>query len=306
MPFDLYVSRASTFAAMRGDASSPPKQGLLSRTLSRAAPSPPVPITSKELHALMEGAPAARKGDHIYWVSHPEGDVWFVAEWKDEGNLLLSTSYAHPRFLRNFADMIEQGLVIAAGLRARLFEEVGGREITKKNLDALLSPSGKYVELQARTWRHAMDQLSVEGRAALELPLGAIDVVSEFLLFHVIPEQPIADRVVTSLFEGADQEVNVIARQPGAWLVVDRDSDQALTKILRRPDGKWQLWPAWGQVPFAQLADATVTAAERLGASGPGALQLNGRTYDDALRGEVRSRIGGLGVDFYTWTQGLA
>jgi hypothetical protein len=283
VPFDLYVSRAATFDAMGGDP----------------------PIRSEEFHAVMYGAPAERKAGHLYWVRYPDGDPWFVAEWKPEGNVLLSTSYSSYRYLRNFADMFDQGLRIAGQLDARLFEEVDQSEITEENIDALLAPNGKYVALQAGTWRHAIEKISAGGNAPLEYPLGPFDIVSEYLIFHVVPERRVEDGSVAQSLERTLSGVKIEVAAEGAWCAVDTDGDTWLTKVLHRPDGKWQVWPAWGRSPFSRIAETTVAVAEQLHRMVGGEIQFLGRRFDAALRDEVRANIDGLGVDFYVWTQQL-
>ena len=281
MPFDLYISRATTFGA-----------------------SSPRPITSEELQGAMSGAPATRKADHVYWVRHPDGDPWFVVEWK-AGQVLLSTSYSHHRYLRNFPDMFDQGLVLAESLGARLFEEVEQREVTRSNVDELLHPDGKYVELQAGTWRGAMDRLARQANAPLEYPLGPFDVVSEYLVFHLAPARPIEDDAVPALLERATSGVKVHAAREGTWCAIEVAGERWLTKILRRADGQWQIWPAWGQSPFPGIAATTVAVAEELHRAAGGELRFLGRPYDDSLRESVHARLDGLGVDFYLWTQEL-
>src|SRR3979409_1370901 len=101
MPFDLYISRADTFGGMQREPVPRPRPRLLARMFPR--PADPARITGEEFHAVLRGAPATRQGDHAYWVLYPDGDPWFVAEWRPEGNVVLSTSYSNHRFLRNFA-----------------------------------------------------------------------------------------------------------------------------------------------------------------------------------------------------------
>ena len=145
MPFDLHISRAGTFGAIRGEQSRGAKQGFFARVFSKLAVElgPTAPITSDEFHAVMSGAGSSRRSDHVYWVPHPDGDPWFAAEWKAEGYVLLSTSYSNHRYLRNFADMFDQGLRISEKLNAHLFEEVGERGITQNNIDSVLAPDGQ-------------------------------------------------------------------------------------------------------------------------------------------------------------------
>jgi hypothetical protein len=283
MPFDLHIARAAG------------SSGLLGRMLGSRS----TPITADELHAVMRGAPATPYGEHAYRVTHPDGDPWFVASWND-GTVTLSTSYSNHRYLRNFPDMCDQALRIAAGLKASVREEVEGKTLTTSNIDAVLAPTGSYVALQARTWRGAMEQTRSEARAPLEYPLGQIDLVPEYLVFHVTPSQGIDDEAVERVARDIDA-VTVTRAHAGAWLVGDSVEPRGLTRILRRPDGTWQIWPAWGEAPFARIAEVTTTVAEQLAAVGQGDVKLCGLTYDGALRDDVRSRIDGLGVDFHVW-----
>jgi hypothetical protein len=72
VPFDLHISRASSFdVVMGGEAELPP----------------PAPISLEEFHALMDPAPAMKKSDVVSWVRHAEGDPWFAAEWITEGGV---------------------------------------------------------------------------------------------------------------------------------------------------------------------------------------------------------------------------
>jgi hypothetical protein len=300
VPFDLYISRASTFGAMSGGPSAAPKQGLLARVLSKASGAA---ITSDDFHESMQGAPATLKDDHLYWVRYPDGDPWFAAQWKPEGRVVLSTSYSNHRYLRNFADMFDMGLRLARSLRARLFEEVGQREVTETNVDSLLAPEGEYVRLQASTWRAASEQLSAEAKGALEYPLGSVDLVSEYFLFHIAPERAVADDSVAGLLRQARRAVTVEKADKGAWRAADAATGKWLTKVLHRPFGKWQVWPAWGQSPFSAIAETTVILAEQLHHAVGGEIRFLNRPLDDALRNEIVSRVGGLGVDFYEWTQ---
>jgi hypothetical protein len=266
---------------------------------------PSAGITREEFHAVMRGAPATRKADDVYWVSYPDGDPWFVAEWKPDGTVLLSTSYSNARYLRNFPDMCDQAIKIARQLDARVFEEVEGREMTERNLDGFLDPSGEYVALQAGTWRHAIAQMSAQAQAPLEYPLGPIDIVSEYLLFHILPERPIEHDDVSALLQRALRAVEVEVAAEGAWSVNDAEEDRWLTKVLHRQDGKWQVWPQWGQSPFRRIAETTVAAAEHVHQAAGGEIQFLFRAFDDSLRSEVRARCDGLGVDFYTWARQL-
>jgi hypothetical protein len=201
--------------------------------------------------------------------------------------------------------MFDQGLRIAEDLQAHLFAEVGGRTITRKNIDELLAPAGKYVELQVGTFELSMAQLSEKAHAPLEYPSGPSDIVSEYMAFHVMPGRSIEHGSVAPSFERALEGVKVQVAQEATWCAVDTAGDKWLTKILHRADGKWQVWPAWGQSGFSRIAETTLAVAEHLHRMAGGEIHFLGRPLDDSLREEVRARTSGLGVDFYLWTQQL-
>lgn len=116
--------------------------------------------------------------------------------------------------------------------------------------------------------------------------------------FHVVMRDASATRKDDHLYRGS------LPRRRRA--VVRRRVEGWKAKVLRRPDGKLQIWPAWGQSPFSRITAATVAAAEELHRAAGGEIQSLGRAFDDSLRKEVRARTSGLGVDFYLWTQQLA
>lgn len=151
-----------------------------------------------------------------------------------------------------------------------------------------------------------MVQLSERAAAPLEFPLGPIDMVSEYLVFHLLPERPIDAGAVPRLIEIAlGAAVKVQQALDGAWSIVDADGDKGLTKVLRRPDGRWQVWATWGQASFPRIAEVTLAVVEQLHRTAGGALQFLGRPFDDHLREAFRRRAGGLAVEFYLWTQNL-
>lgn len=287
MPYDLYVSRGVLFGVEVGPD-------------VPAAPAGQEPIGSAEFHEALRGAPATRAGEHVYWVRHEEGDPWFAAQWEPRGQILLSTSYTHHRFLRNLGDLVDQGMALAEQLSAHLFEEVRGLEITPAMVDELLEPQGEYVQRQAATWRGGIEKMWSEGAAALEYPLGPVDLVSEYFGFHLAPAQAVGDEAVPALLERGG--VRAEAVQPGAWCGVDPEGVR-LVRVLRVPDGRWQIWPAWGRAPFSRLAAATLAAAEALHALAGGDLRFLGQPFDGALREAVRGKLPGLGVEFFLWAQ---
>lgn len=288
MPYDLYLSRGVFFGVEADPGVPDPDPGK-------------APVGAEEFHALLRGAPAERKGERTYWVRHPDGDPWFVAQWQPRGQVLLSTSYSHHRYLRNFGDLVEHGLELARALDAHLFEEVRGIEITERDVDELLEPSGAYVQQQAATWRGAVEQMARDAGAALEYPLGQVDLVSEYLGFHLAPARAVGEAEVAALLQGAAGGARVSVVQAQAWAIADADGERELTKVMLLPDGRWQIWPWWGRAPFPRLAETTLAAAEALERALGGELRLLGEPLDEALREEVRRRIGGLGVEFFLW-----
>jgi hypothetical protein len=231
-------------------------------------------------------------------VTTPRGEPWFLAEWQD-GQVVLSASHASPHFLRLLPALFDHGLRMAGALAAELVES--GRALSRADLPGLLAPGGLFVRKQTAAFRQAEARLSNESAAPLEYPLGGVDVVSEYFVFHVAPRQPVED--LGERLERVVEDVEVQEVQDGAFLATAADDDKWLTRVLRRPDGQWQIWPAWGASSFARIAEVTVAIAEELGALSKGEVFFLGRPYDRALRDEVRARISGLGVDFYAWAQ---
>jgi hypothetical protein len=308
VPFDLYVSRAPSFAEVT--APSPTEPGLSARP---GAPHS-IPIALEDFHALMGTAPATKSGDVAYRVRHPEGDPWFVAAWEPPGNLVLSTSYSYHRAIRNLIDMVYQGLNIARHFEARLFEEAGEEEIAAQNVDELMDVKGQYLGLHAAAFRNAMKMLDTECQAPLEYPVGPIDVVSEYFVFHVEPSRELAVDEVRAVLErqvkGA--KVDVAKSQHGALaeanalLLSDATDGKRLVKALLLNDRQWQVWPAHGQAPFSRTANAALRVAESIASETQGRATFNRRAFDGALRDAVHLRVNGLGVDFLTWLQASA
>jgi hypothetical protein len=311
VPFDLWLSRAPSFEALRGgpgttdasaSTSAPPSPGFFARLFAKPAPRTH-PISVAELHSLMKSAPATLEGEALYWVRHAEGDPWFAVEWKPEGHLRLSTSTTHHHFLRNLGDMFDYGLRVAGAMEARLFESVGGSEVTAENIDELLDPKGSYLAERASAWRAAIETLDTRVRAALEYPLDAADSADEFLLFQVIPKQTPSVESVRAALERDLPDARIEIVKDVAMHLVGADDEKALAKILRLPDGDWQVWPSPGQAAFARVASAVVGAAECIHREVGGELHFRGRPFDEATRSEVRSRMGGLAVEFLAWTE---
>ena len=292
MPFDLFITRGS-FEELRGATPS-----LLARMFGKKER--PKPLTSEELAGLVENAPAKQRNENLFWVFHPEDeDPWFAAELRDPGAVVLSTSYTHHRFVRNVIDMMEHGVTMANAVGAHLFEEVTGQEITSKNLDEFVDPDKKYLQLQMATWEGAIEKVTRQANAPLEFPLGETDLVSEYSVFHLKGAEGDLDRARAAL-EGLAGEI----AQPGEEVLVlttAGDDGHGLTKVLHRPDGKWQIWPVHGGAPFAECMSTTLAAAEKLAEALGGSLVFDGQPFDGELAQGVHQRAGGLGVELFLW-----
>lgn len=294
MSFDLRISRADLYP------SAPGFFGRLFGKKPEAPSAPPAPITVEEFHALMAEAPAERRSDTLYWVRAKDQSPWFTASWTPEA-VVLSTSLSNHMYLRNFAGMIEQGLALAGVLNARLFDETQGRAISPSELDTLLDFNGRYVTTQVAAWRKAHDHAGARALAPLEYPEDGVDLVPEYFLFNVVNERAVQGSAIAALLP----ELSVKEVQPGAWVLSEVDGGKGTTKLLLRPNGWWQVWPAWGQLPFSKVAAATLKAADALHTLGGGDLIFLGRLFDAALRAEVQRRIDGLGLEFEAWTRTL-
>ena len=293
MPFDLYISSAESFEEI--------------------ATAPPIP--SEAIHRLTANLHAVRDGEHGYRIFRPEDatDPWFWAEWLPEGNILLSASYTHPRFLRNYPDMFDEGLAWADWLSVRLFEGVGQREVTAETIDGLLAIGGAYPAAQSKVFHQALSGLGRDAHGALEFPLHVdcegdvlvIDSASEYLLFHVAPARRLAVMTIASMLEKVLAEVAVKAFDDHAINFTEKDSGKWLAKALLRPEGVWQVWPSRQYSTFSRMAEVTIEVTERIHEATGGKVTFLGRPYEGELREEVRRRKSGLGVDFFLWTESL-
>lgn len=284
MPFDLFLSRAGSFAELD------------------SAP----PVSLDDLGAP-PGARAAPDGG--FWLEHPGGEPW-LAVMQRGPNVVLSTSYSNRRFVRNFVDAFDLAQQLASHVSARVFEEVSGTEVSPSQLDALFSPFGRYVQRQAATFQQTERRIQAEGMARLEYPLGPLDLVGEYFAFGVVgADAATPDAVAAALARGLEAR-RVHRASSTAFDVRARDTRRTsgrapdpATKVLCRPDGAVQVWPTWAH-PFSELASVTLEVARHLATSLDADLVLGGRSVDAAYLAEIAARSSGLGVDFYRWITG--
>jgi hypothetical protein len=293
MPFDLYISRAESFEEI--------------------ATAPAIP--SEAIHRLTANMHAIRDGQHSYRIFRHENatDPWFWAEWLPEGNILLSASYTHPRFLRNYPDMFDEGLAWAHWLSVGLFEEVRQSEVTAETIDGLLAIDGSYLDGQCKAFHDALAALGRDAHGGLEFPLRVdregdvllIDSVSEYLLFHVAPSRRMDLTTIASMLEKVLADVAVQPFGDHAINFTEKDSGKWLAKALLRPEGVWQIWPSRQYSTFSRMAEVTIEVSERIHEATGGKVTFLGKPYQGELREEVRRRKSGLGVDFFLWTVSL-
>lgn len=280
MPVDILISRAARFDELD---SAPP---------TRLAELPPPPDA------------IARPNE--WWLMHPGGGPW-VAVRERGPNIVLSASVSNRRFLRNLFDAWDLAQELAESLGARVYDE-DGTEITRANIDAYLSPSGRYAEQMGALFRAVTEQIAREARAPLELPLGPVDLVDDYFVFHVRPKESLTGDAVHAAL-GRLGTSRLERAQSDAWLVGPTDTrgffgrlvgrrNEPLTKVLHRPDGALQIWPTW-TAPFAELAPVTLEVAEAL--QGLGDATFCGTPLDAALGAALRERSTGLGVAFCEW-----
>lgn len=285
MPFDLFVSHAPTFERID-------HPGLFRRQQA---------IQPDEFAELISSGPCTQRPNGDYWVRHPEDDSpWLAARLTDKGTIVLSCRYTNHRYLRNFADAFDLGIRLAETLNANLFEEVRGEAVTRKVVDTLLEPNGRYFGMQIRTFNDCIQGLDQEARGPLEYPLGPIDAVGEYCVIHAaLP--PVDPPTLTDLMAFVS-----LPAQPtdldGNHTFLCNDSGKPVTKLLLRSDRRIQLWPCHGQTSFAEAAGTTFESFRAISSILPGDSMFNFQPFTPDLQAEVAQRSKGLGVDFYEWT----
>ena len=292
MPFDLFLSHAEQWDALE------------------SAP----PISPTILETLMADAPAHRREDGSWRVPHPnEGDPWCTIAMRGP-NVALSASYSYRRFVRNFADMFDQTIAMAGHVGLRVFEEVRGTEVVAAEVNELLRRGSSYFDLVVGTFAETRRQIEQDGMAPLEYPVGPIDLVSEYFVVHVRGVGSPTTKQVRQVLEGALGARTVTVAADRALLVhpadtrgflarsMSRETPTPSAKVMLRPDGALQIWPAW-RTSFAEGAAAVLAASNAARTAFGGAMTLGGRPVDEGFAAEIAERAGGLGVDMFEWLQ---
>ena len=288
MPFDLFVSHASSFDRVD-------RSGWLRRGQ--------VPITPAAFLGAISGSASSQRADGDLWLRHPDdGLPWLAARLTPKGSVVLSCSYSNHRYLRNFPDAFELGLGLAEALGASLFEEVRGEKVTRSNVETLLSPDGRYVRLQVGTFESALERLHQDPGGPLEYPIGPIDLVGEYFVLHLtLPTS--SPRNLAELLGAVELPRAPIVMEK-SHAVIPTQSGAPATKVLLRPDQRVQIWPSHGEASFGDTATTTIATLHAFEAAFPGYVTFNLEPLTPAIRAELDRRSSGLGVEFYEWVVG--
>lgn len=179
--------------------------------------------------------------------------------------------------------------------------------MTSATVNTLLAVTGPYVARQVDTFRLTQRRLEQEGQAPLEYPLGPVDLVSEYFVFHVPGAS--GEQVAVALRGALGKRVTAVstttflvsAPDERGWLGrTFGGAPEPATRVLVRDDGSAQVWPSWRR-PFAEGASVTLEVARLLGTALGTPVLFGSDVCDDAFVAELRAHIGGLGVDFYSW-----
>lgn len=286
MPLAIWVTRATSGAEARQDR-------------SNGAPALDREALAWALSSL--GA-VFHPPDGAWWVRYRKtGEAWCVIHFAPDDEELhrveLSTSYSNPRFLRNMADMFDLALTLAQRLDARVFEETRGAEITASNIDAFLERDGSFVDGQRTFFRSTQEELQTTSRAPLEFPLGVVDDLPDYLQFVIRTEEP-----APSLRDlCADTPAHLSAHVLEVSAILDvRERKIPAVRIIRLEDGVI-VRPYWSSLPFAELAQETFRAVDRIERRFGKETLYYQQPCGPERRADLESHTHGLGVEYYEW-----
>jgi hypothetical protein len=285
MPFDVWLSRCRSAEAFAD------RESSKHETFSRS-----------DYLALMARAPAVEQPDGVFRVRRNTGEPWLTArfvprrEGSDAGDIALGSSFSSPSFVRNWLDSFDLALTLAGSLRCKVYEDFRQQEVTSGNVDALLDPRSDYVRFHRDISQATLEELNDLGGVPLEYALGGVvDKTTVPFCFHVEGARPFrvdAVRLPVSL--------RMVRHGHDAAMVYE--GELPLCRLLVRPDGKLQVWAAYGVAPFAQWANAALRIATDASSGGAGTVSLVGYGgWEGALRAEVEPLLAGLGCDFVAW-----
>jgi hypothetical protein len=285
VPYDIWLTRERSFEKMTDPAKRPIEPASLAFALDDQPPG------------------SRRRDDETWWITRPDtGEPWFVCRY-ERGNVVLSCSYTNPRFLANFADLLDFAVSLGDRLRARAFEEVGGREVTRRSVERLADARGGYAKLQFDTFVAVLGQMEADATAPLEWPIGPIDMVSEYCALLLSGEGRFES--VDAVLEAWSGPVEVVDLTSAVLMSEHKGQMVTAAKVLVRPDGAIQVWPSHQRIPFAVGATVAVELTRSLVGRYDLAARLGVHPVDPPLLEEILERASGLGVDFYEWTARL-
>lgn len=308
MPRTLWVSRARTYAHIQ---SPPPPQDASPSLVQRARrlfggradfeSAADGPIGDGEWRRALDGLRTADDPNGGVRVFHDDGAPWFLASFDRDvsgvgGHVQLAVSRSSPRFVDDWTALLPVAVDIADRLSARVYDEDGGRPITRESLPSLTAADGDYRRTQAERWEAFMNDVLRKGLAPLEFPTGETDVVRDYFQFDAPAPPGDLAAALGSLPDG----LRVEADGPTYWLARD---GRRVAFVARAPDGRVHLSPAWRHGAFRDTAPVVVAVVRTLVDRHGGDAGFLGRATPRELLDELAERSRGLGCDFWAWRQ---
>ncbi len=281
MPYCIWITRASSYAAIR-----------------RAEPSPE--LSGETLDDLLDiFHPSRHPRDGATWLDHPQGKDPWCAIFRHPGagqvrHVELSLSFTSATFPRNLGDLVDLALQLARALGgARVFEESSGHEVTAENVDQLFALDGALVRGLLDFWREGRQRLLVESHAPLELPLGAIDELTDYFLFELPCASPPPLQALARLTP-EHLTPHVLSH---SMVLEDRAAGEGAVRVVRTED-TLVVRPYWSSLPFRTLAREVLAAVDRLAAATGAGPRYRGEPLDPTLRLRVEAAARRHGVEF--------
>jgi len=245
-------------------------------------------------------------GDDGWWVRYPEclttnsvGELWFAAYWRPPGYGSCVVSSTNCRIIRNAADLLEHALRIAELLGARVFTE--GREVTVHNFRSFYFNFG--ADRVKDTWMHrvvdrwtaALARIEEEPLGAVEVPVNGLDLVPEYALIQVVPTRPVSLAEMVAELEARGESVKMSSA--GIFLM---SGNAIAAHMFERPDGRWQVRPGHGRVPWSRGGRALLKCARIARELSQGQAFLMGLELDPQLEREFEERLV-CAVEYFLW-----
>ncbi|APR82856.1 Hypothetical protein A7982_08205 [Minicystis rosea] len=296
MPLSIWVTRAASYAEVR------------SKRDEKALPDPDELIDREKVNRFLTIYDAVpHPPDHAWWIPRPKSrEAWcslfMVSHEGPLRHVELSASYSNPEFMRNMLDMFDLALDLARRVGARVFEETRGQEITAANIDAFLAHQGEFVRGQHAFFRSGQEEIQRRLRAPLELPLGAIDEVPDYLEFAIVTRGPAPTIPELCADTPSHLEPHMLER---SVIFDDRESKTPIVRMIRF-DGGVIVRPYWTKLPFPRIAAETLRAVDRVEERFGEVTRYRGLSCGREQRAELEKHMKGLGVEYYEWMSSSA